>query len=53
MLVTIILALVAVVNGIFVVYFVRDLIAHKGEFMKEPGNPIVMAISSFIIFLLS
>ncbi len=53
MLVTIILALVAVVNGIFVVYFVRDLITHKGEVMKEPGNPIVMAISSFIIFLLS
>lgn len=33
--------------------FVRDLVAHKGQIMKEPGNPIAMAVSSFIIFLLS
>lgn len=48
-----ILILVVIVNGAFAVTFIRDLIAHKGETMKEPGNPIVLAISSFIIFLLS
>ena len=51
--VTIILILVALVNGVFAFVFIRDLISHKGETMKENGNPIVMAISEFIIFLLS
>lgn len=51
--VTIILILVIIVNGMFALVFVRDLIAHKGETMKEPGNPIALAISSFFIFLLS
>jgi uncharacterized membrane protein YfcA len=51
--VTIILILVALVNGVFAFVFIRDLINHKGETMKENGNPIVMAISEFIIFLLS
>jgi uncharacterized membrane protein YfcA len=51
--VTIILILVALVNGAFAFVFIRDLISHKGETMKENGNPIVMAISEFIIFLLS
>lgn len=53
MVVKIILALVIVVNGAFLVAFVRDLLSHKGLTMKEPGNPIAMAISSFVIFLLS
>ncbi len=53
MLVKIILALVVIINGAFAIAFIRDLLAHKGETMKEPGNPIAMAISSFIIFLLS
>ena len=51
--VTIILILVAVVNGAFAAMFARDLINHKGQTMKEPGNPFLMAISEFIIFLLS
>jgi len=51
--VKVILALVVIVNGAFAVSFIRDLAAHKGQTMKEPGNPIAMAISSFIIFLLS
>lgn len=51
--VTIILILVALVNGVFAFVFIRDLISHKDETMKENGNPIVMAISEFIIFLLS
>lgn len=50
--ITIILTLIALVNGLFAITFVRDLMKHK-SFMKEPGNPIVMAISSFVIFLLS
>jgi len=53
MIVTIILTLVVLVNGTFLVLFVRDLLAHKGQTMKEAGNPIALAISSFIIFLLS
>lgn len=53
MVVKIILALVVIVNGAFLVAFIRDLVAHKGQTMKEAGNPIAMAISSFAIFLLS
>ena len=53
MVVKIILALVVIVNGAFLVAFVRDLLAHKGQTMKESGNPIAMAVSSFVIFLLS
>ena len=51
--VTIILILVVLVNGAFAFMFIRDLIRHKGQTMKEPGNPFVMAISEFVIFLLS
>lgn len=53
MVVKVILTLVVIVNGAYLIMFIRDLIAHKGQTMKEPGNPIAMAISSFIIFLLS
>ncbi len=53
MVVPVILGLIVLVNGAFAVTFIRDLIRHKGETMKEPGNPIAMAISSFLIFLLS
>ncbi len=51
--VTIILILVVLVNGAFAFMFIRDLIRHKGQTMKEHGNPFAMAISEFIIFLLS
>jgi uncharacterized membrane protein YfcA len=51
--VTVILILVALVNAAFAFMFIQDLIRHKGETMNENGNPIVMAISEFIIFLLS
>ena len=51
--VTIILILVVLVNGAFAFMFIRDLIRHKGQTMKEHGNPFVMAISEFVIFLLS
>jgi uncharacterized membrane protein YfcA len=51
--VLVILALVVIVNGIFAFFFVRDLAAHRGQTLKEPGNPIVMGIVSFFLFLLS
>ena len=51
--VQIILALVVVVNGMFAVSFIRDLLANKGTIMKEPGNPILLAIMSPIIFFFS
>lgn len=51
--VNIILTLVVIVNGVFAIMLVRDLISHKGQVMGEPGNPIGMAISSFIMFFLS
>jgi uncharacterized membrane protein YfcA len=49
----IILALVVIVNGIFAARFIKDLVDHRGQTMKEPGNPIVMGITSFILFFLS
>ncbi len=48
-----ILTLIVIVNGIFAITFIKDLIANKGETMKEPGNSIAMAISSFLLFFLS
>lgn len=51
--VSVILILIVLVNSAFAIAFIRDLIAHKGETMKEPGNPLAMAISSFVIFFLS
>lgn len=51
--VTVILILVALVNATFAFVFIRDLVRHKGETMKEHGNPIAIAISEFVIFLLS
>lgn len=53
MIVKIILSLVVLVNGTFAVIFIRDLAEHKSDIMKESGNPILLAISSFLIFLLS
>lgn len=50
--ITIILVLIALVNGLFAITFIRDLLKHK-NFMREPANPIALAISSFVIFLLS
>lgn len=53
MVVKVILALIVIVNGAFAITFIRDLLAHKGETMKENGNPVLMAISSFVIYILS
>lgn len=53
MLVNTIFFLIVIVNGWFAVTFIKDLIKHKTEVMKEPGNPIIMAIVTFLMFLLS
>jgi uncharacterized membrane protein YfcA len=53
MILKVLLLFVIIINGLFAVTFIRDLIKNRGMFMKEDGNPIVMAISSFIIFVLS
>lgn len=51
--VTIVLSLIVLVNGIFAIRFIQDLIAHKDEVMNEPGNNIFLSISSACIFFLS
>lgn len=53
MMLKILLALIIIVNGLFAASFIKDLIKNKGTVMKEEGNPIIMGISSFIIFMLS
>ncbi|HCO73926.1 MAG TPA: hypothetical protein DIT16_03620 [Clostridium sp.] len=53
MILKVLLLFVIIINGLFAVTFIRDLIKNKGMFMKEDGNSIVMAISSFVIFVLS
>lgn len=53
MLVKILLALVVVVNGVFVFNFVRDLLRHKEFLKEEPGNPIAMVVYATVVFLLS
>lgn len=51
--VKIILALIILVNGYFAFKLIQDLVAHKSQFMKEPGNNIFLTISSAVIFFLS
>ena len=53
MVLKVVLTLIVIVNGAFAITFIKDLIAHKGETMGEPGHPIAMAISSFMLFFLS
>lgn len=47
------LGLIVAVNLIFIAIFVRDLIKHRSDVMKEPGNPFVQAISSLVTFFFS
>lgn len=53
MLVTILLVLVVIVNGIFLIAFIRDLLKNKSFLKEEPGNAIAMAFYAAIVFLLS
>lgn len=52
MVVKVILILIAVINVVFLIHFIRDLVKNKWG-MTESGNPIVMTISQFIMFFLS
>ena len=53
MVVKILLALVVIVNGAFLVLFLRDLIPHWRETFRENGNPVAQAVSSFLMYFLS
>lgn len=53
MIVQVILALIVIVNGLFVYSFIKDLKLHWPELKDEPGNPVTMFISQFIIYFLS
>lgn len=48
-----ILGLIVLVNGIFAIKLAQDMLAHKSEIFREPGNSIVIAIYSFVLMLLS
>jgi uncharacterized membrane protein YfcA len=51
--ITFILTLIVLVNGFFLLTFVKDLIKNKKELKKESGNNLFLAISSPIIFFFS
>lgn len=53
MLVTVVLALIVVVNLVFGLTLVKDLHTHRHEVWREPGRPPVMALSQMIIYFLS
>lgn len=48
-----ILGLIVLVNTVFAIQMGRDMVAHKSEIFKEPGNNIIIAIYSFVLMLLS
>ncbi len=44
---------IVIVNGLFAYRFFADYIKHREEAKKEPGNPYIMACSSFTLYFLS
>ena len=50
---TIILILIVILNGIFCICFISDLLFHRKEVSQEPGSLFLLAISSTVIFFLS
>ena len=50
---TVILTLIVIVNGVFAIRFLLDLVKHKREFKNEPGNNLLLVISSSVIFFFS
>lgn len=53
MIVPVILTLIVLINGLFAIQFSRDVVRHKDTVMSEPGNPIAMGISQFLIYFFS
>lgn len=49
----IIFAGIILVNGMFAYRFLTDYWKHRQEAKEEPGNPLFMCVSSFIIYFLS
>lgn len=50
---TAILTLIVIVNMFFLIRFLLDLVKNKREFMNEPANNLLLAISSAVIFFFS
>ena len=50
---TILLSLIVIINGIFAITFVKDLITNKEEFKNEKANMKALTFTSFIMFFLS
>lgn len=48
-----VLALIVLVNSIFIVRFMTDFIQHRDAVFKEPGSKLTLAFSSLVIFFLS
>ncbi len=44
---------IIIVNGLFAYRFLTDYWKHREEAQKEPGNPLLICVSSFIIYFLS
>lgn len=53
MILYLILGVIVIICGYFLVLFVKDLVNHKESLSQEPGNPISMAVSQFIIYFFS
>lgn len=52
-LITIVLALIVLVNGAFALCFVRDAMQNRDKLLSEPASSLVLAPVSFVLFLLS
>lgn len=48
-----ILGLIVLITAIFAIQMAQDMMVHKAEIFKEPGNNVVIAIYSFALMLLS
>lgn len=48
-----VIAAIIVINFIFICYFMRDLMRHKSDFMKEPASSVWTPISQIVIFFFS
>lgn len=47
------LTLLVIVNGFFLVSFAKDVRRHWAAMLRETGNPVAMAVSSFLLYFFS
>lgn len=52
-LLNVILTLIVLINGYFVIVFIRDVMRHRAETAKEPANALALPFTSSGIFFLS